>query len=126
MDMIGDALSDIVAWLHVLGGEEVPKDLKVIMPSTYESTSQADNIELAIDSQDLEAHSEEALRIKITNIWSPITPSEDLEAVVEAEMAAALPLMKANNILTLASADNLDLSDDGSAGDGVNQAGAEG
>jgi len=126
MDMIGDALSDIVAWLHVLGGEEVPKDLKVIMPSTYESTSQADNMTLSLDAQDLTVHSEKALEVKLNAKWSPITPSEDLEEVVKAEMAAALPLMKANNILTLASADNSDLSDDGSAGDGVNQAGAEG
>jgi len=126
MDMIGDALGDIVAWLHLLGGEAIPEDLKVIMPSTYESTTQADNMALSLDAQELTAHSEKALEVKLTAKWSPITPSEDLEEVVKAEMAAEMPLLEANNVLTLASADSIDSPEGDGAGNGNSQAEAEG
>ena len=123
MDMIGDALGDIVAWLHLLGGEAIPEDLNVIMPSTYESTTQADNMALSLDAQDLTAHSEKALEVKLTAKWSPITPPEDLEEVVKGEMEAEKKLMEADNML--AGADNIVSKELETAGDGDNQAEAE-
>lgn len=127
MDKIGDAIEDIVAWLHLLAGEEipttkviededgnkttVPSELRVVTPDTYESTTRVDAMEQSLNAQDIIATSEKGLRIQLLEKWSPITPAEDLEAVVEAEFLNTWPTIKAGNILTLASAENLGSED---------------
>lgn len=116
MGMIGDALQDVIGWMHILTGEAIPEDLNVIMPSSYEATTQKDAVENTLDMQDVEALSEEGLKVKITNKWKSITPPEELEEVVKAELAAELIRLNATTIIDAASA---------ASGDTLNQFGGD-
>jgi len=106
IDQAGDALSDIVAWMHELAGEAIPDDLQVIMPKSYEASDESQSIDNAADLDAIEANTAEGIEILQRQKWEQFTDGEELEKVVAAETAAILGRTQLLNDMDAAGAES--------------------
>jgi len=126
MDQFGDALLDIVAWMHELIGVAIPENLAVIMPDSYESTTEQDRITTALDVQDLTAETLEGIEIIETKKWELLAPADQVEDISKKEAA-----IRWQRVTLGAEMDSANVPGSGesvdvvTAGDSDNQAGAE-
>lgn len=126
MDQFGDAMIDIVSWMHELISVPIPDNLIVIMPDSYESTTEQDRITTALDVQDLTAVTLEGMEIIETKKWELLAPADQVEEISKAEADARWQrAVLTSEIDSAGDSVSGDTEDTDTAGDGINQAGAE-
>ena len=97
------------------------------MPDSYESTTDQDRINTALDAQDLTAETLEGLELIELKKWEQLAPSDEVTDIAKAEANARWQrAVLTSEIDSAGDSISGETEDADTAGDGINQAGAEG